>query len=510
MRGRPDDPAASEPSNASNRSDADRASLPPNAIEAADDDVIQSLDADDSADNPPPPESREALEGEAGIPSVTQARTRRLSRKALFALLMIVLAMALAAGAALTRATGKDPDDKKKLASDLPTAAAVSTRKLDLTQPPASAPAHVIPAIRPSPDEVEPIGVRRTGVAGPSTNSGTGNAQKPVSPEDAPVLLLSSRAGSTQGAGAAPSSGDPGHDVAGGRTAPPDPMSGTRRSLEAYQRQLQGMMDSLAQGSTLAGQGSAPLNTSLMQAGVAGGGPGGASAGPAGLRSGNNAPGLFGGELARSSTPRVSAGQLGDRNLVLPKGTSFTCALKTRVVSATSGLIGCQVQRNVYSDNGRVLLIERGSHLDGEYRMTTVRPGTVRIPVLWTRLRTPNGVTVDIDSPGTWPLGESGIDGHVDNRWGERIGAALLLSVIDDAVRLVIQNQSSEGGGNTVILQSTTGNTSKLAEKVLDSTINIPPLIYQHQGGIVGIYVARDVDFGSVYHLETTDAGAAR
>ena len=32
-------------------------------------------------------------------------------------------------------------------------------------------------------------------------------------------------------------------------------------------------------------------------------------------------------------------------------------------------------------------------------------------------------------------------------------------------------------------------------------TINIPPLIYQNQGGIVGIYVARDVDFSSVYEL---------
>ena len=40
------------------------------------------------------------------------------------------------------------------------------------------------------------------------------------------------------------------------------------------------------------------------------------------------------------------------------------------------------------------------------------------------------------------------------------------------------------------------------AEKVLDSTINIPPLIYQNQGGIVGIYVARDVDFSSVYELK--------
>ena len=458
-----------------------------------------------AADNASFEASREALEGEPGIPSVSQARARRLSRKAVVSLLMITLAMALAAAAALSRATAKDPDDQKKLASDLPSAAAVSTRKLDLGPPvPPSGSAHVVPAIRPQPDEVEPIGVRRTGAAGPGGPASPGG-QKPISPEDAPVLLLSSRP-SGQG------TGEPGHEATGpsglagqgGHSAAPDPMGGTRRNLEAYQRQLQGLMDSLGQGASLAGQGGpAALNTALAPMT----GPSALSARGNTGGTGGSASGLFGGELGRSSTPRVSAGQLGDRNLVLPKGTSFTCALKTRVVSATSGFIGCQVQRNVYSDNGRVLLIERGSHLDGEYRMTTVRPGTVRIPVLWTRLRTPNGVTVDIDSPGTGPLGESGIDGHVDNRWGERIGAALLLSVIDDAVRLVIQNQSSDGGGNTVILQSTTSNSSKLAEKVLDSTINIPPLIYQHQGGIVGIYVARDVDFASVYQLEATGSG---
>ena len=60
-----------------------------------------------------------------------------------------------------------------------------------------------------------------------------------------------------------------------------------------------------------------------------------------------------------------------------------------------------------------VLLVERGSHMDGEYRIASVRPGTVRIPVLWTRIRTPNAVTVDIESPGTGPLGESGVDGYV-------------------------------------------------------------------------------------------------
>jgi type IV secretion system protein VirB10 len=196
---------------------------------------------------------------------------------------------------------------------------------------------------------------------------------------------------------------------------------------------------------------------------------------------------------------------LGDRSLVLPKGTAFTCALKTRVVSATSGLVGCQVQRNVYSDDGRVLLIERGSHMDGEYRIASVRPGTVRIPVVWTRIRTPKGVTVELDSPGTGQLGESGVDGYVDNRWIERIGAALLLSVINDAFLLAISRETGGSQDSTVVLPSTMSTGNKLAEKVLDSTINIPPLIYQNQGAIVGVYVARDVDFSSVYELLPTE-----
>jgi len=81
----------------------------------------------------------------------------------------------------------------------------------------------------------------------------------------------------------------------------------------------------------------------------------------------------------------------------------------------------------------------------------------------------------------------------------------LLLSLIDDAVKLVLQKQASDTEADTVLFPSTTGSTSKLAEKVLDSTINIPPLIYQNQGAVVGIYVARDVDFSSVYELKAVE-----
>jgi type IV secretion system protein VirB10 len=423
------------------------------------------------------------LPGEPGIPKVTEGISAKYSRKGLLAvlLLMLMVIVVIAVGIQRFTASGKKADDgQAKQAGDRPTAASAEPRKLEIPVAPTASAIHV-PALVPTSEEMaEPIGVRRTGQAAPGAAAGSA---KPVSPEDAPILLVSTH-------------GNPGQPISNGARNPTpntdadDPVAASTRNLQDYERQLQGLLDSLTKPATpsnapAAGKGFSPTST-------------------------NPAPstGLFGGQLQGSATPRVAATVLGDRSLILPKGTAFTCALKTKVISAVSGFVGCQVQRHVYSDDGKVLLIERGSHMDGEYRIASVRPGMVRIPVLWTRIRTPNGVTVDIESPDTGQLGESGIDGYVDNRWGERIGAAMLLSLINDSVKLVIQsqtNRNNDGNGNssnTVLLPSTTDNSSKLAEKVLDSTINIPPLIYQNQGGIVGIYVARDVDFSAVYQLK--------
>ncbi len=467
------------------------------------------------APGPAHPNQIEPLPGEAGIPDVAaQARAQR-SRKGQIAFAMLVLSIAVVSAMALQRSFSTDKLDERKETKpnrDRPAATVNAPRQLDLAglppvpgaasatsaaAPSASGPR--IPAIATSGDDrAEPIGVRRTTPA-----SGTSPATKLPPPEDAPVLLASSRPGAV--AAAAPATTTPSEP-----DGKADPLAATQRNLQAYQSQLQGLMDTLSRTATAAtSRSEEPAATMPTNRPAPINAPGSTSSSSA-------SGGLFGGQLQGSATPRVSATMLGDRSLTLPKGMAFTCALKTRVISATSGLVGCQVQRNVYGDNGRVLLIERGSHLDGEYRIASVKPGTVRIPVLWTRIRTPLGVTVDIESPGTGPLGESGIDGHVDNRWGERLGAAMLLSLIDDSVKLVIQQQSGEGtgnggnGGNTVVLPSTTAQTSKLAEKVLESTINIPPLIYQNQGGGVGIYVARDVDFSSVYELRPVSGETAR
>ena len=441
------------------------------------------------------------LPGEAGIPNVAARPQGSWSKKGLLAVALFLGSLVAVSAFSIQRfvASGKKPDDaESRLAGDRPSAATTEPRKLEIPVPqPASAVAASprIPALVPTAEEsAEPIGVRRTGQG----TAGSGGA-KPMSPEDAPALLVSSRP-VAMGSSRSTSMSGSGRRVDTGSTFvepiadvdPNDPVAATARNLQGYQRQLQGLLDNLTRTTALA-------TAQAIEGAPIGLPPGG---GPSTVGASPSSGGLFGGQLQGSATPRVVASTLGNRSLTLPKGTAFTCALKTKVISAVSGLVGCQVQRNVFSDDGRVLLIERGSHMDGEYRIGSVRQGMVRIPVLWTRIRTPQGVTVDIDSPGTGQLGESGIDGYVDNRWGERIGAAMLLSLIDDSVKLLIQNQANDNGGNTVVLPSTTSNSSKLAEKVLDSTINIPPLIYQNQGGIVGIYVARDVDFSSVYELK--------
>ena len=448
------------------------------------------------------------LPGEPGIPNVAERARSPLSKKGLLAVGLLIVSLVAVSAFSIQRfaaSSKKAGDGESKRVGDRPSAATAEPRRLDMTAVAASSPR--IPAFAPTAQEVaEPIGVRRTGQSAPAS----AGPKHPL-PEDAPAVLVTTRPNSVVNGMPAGGRAEPAAMRAGASQGqeqdaePTDPAAATTRSLQGYQQQLQGMLDTLTRSTALA-------SGHATDAAANGPRPLGISP-PTGVAP-TQGSGLFGGQLQGSATPRVAASMLGNRSLTLPKGTAFTCALKTKVISATSGFVSCQVQRNVFSDDGRVLLVERGSHMDGEYRIASVRPGTVRIPVLWTRIRTPSGVTVDIESPGTGPLGESGIDGYVDNRWFERIGAAMLLSLIDDSVKLVIQNQASSSTsdtqGNTLVLPSTTANTSKLAEKVLDSTINIPPLIYQNQGGIVGIYVARDVDFSSVYELKPIARGEPR
>ena len=264
-------------------------------------------------------------------------------------------------------------------------------------------------------------------------------------------------------------------------------------------------------GSMLGGASAMPVgdqSTSPFDPGQAG--PGGAYGMPPGVRGigmplppgpAPSGAGAIGGLLTPSSTPKVQAGMIGDRNMILPKGKSIDCALTIRVVNEVAGMATCVLTSDVYSDNGRVVLLDRGSEAVGEYSATMAQ-GQRRLFLLWTRVKTPQGVVINLNSPAADALGTSGLAGDVDNHWWDRLGAAFLLSIVQDAIGFATAQAAGGGAqGQLSIYQhsATTGN--RMAEVVLQSTINIKPTLYKNQGDRATIFVARDLDFGTVYAL---------
>lgn len=235
----------------------------------------------------------------------------------------------------------------------------------------------------------------------------------------------------------------------------------------------------------------------------AGGGddrPAVAVAGTAGA--GGDAGGAGGNDTVQSRLQPVKlassrAGRLGDRNLLITKGSMIDCGLGTRLDSTVPGMVSCYVTRDVWSANGAVVLIPRNSKITGSYGKG-IAHGQSRLFVTWDRVESPNGVVIDLDSPGTDQLGGSGIPGKVDSHFGARYGGAILMSVLSDALQAGIAAASR---GSTNI--NTTGQTSdELANTALQASINIPPTLYKNQGDRVNIFVARDLDFSGIYALK--------
>ena len=190
-----------------------------------------------------------------------------------------------------------------------------------------------------------------------------------------------------------------------------------------------------------------------------------------------------------------------DRNMFVTKGSFLDCALETAISSDLAGMTSCRLTRDVYSTSGKVLLIERGSKIVGEYQ-SGMQKGKARIFVLWSRIETPTGVIVKLDSAGTGALGRSGHSGFIDTHFWERFGSAILLSLIDD-VGNFLSNQAS--GDNNISFGSTGEAAESSATIALKNSIDIPPTLIKHQGDHINIIVARDLDFRSVYALKTTD-----
>jgi len=236
--------------------------------------------------------------------------------------------------------------------------------------------------------------------------------------------------------------------------------------------------------------------------------PGGAQAG--GQEGGREpvTPGATGAnELAAKlqATPisSVTANVLRHQPYLLTEGTVIGCVLQTAMDSTLPGFVTCIIPQDVIGKTG-ITLLDRGTKVVGEFH-GGMQQGQNRLFVLWTRAETPTGVIINLDSPAADPLGRSGFDGEVDTHFWARFGGALLLSLVQGGIQAGTAAVSPSGSS---YIQ--TGNVQSVTSAALNSSVNIRPTLRKNQGELVSIFVARDLDFSTVYRVNTAPAELAR
>lgn len=202
----------------------------------------------------------------------------------------------------------------------------------------------------------------------------------------------------------------------------------------------------------------------------------------------------FSDQLGHNTVQTVRATVIQDRSLLLSAGTVIPCTLQTAINSTQAGFVNCVINHDVFSENGRVVLLDKGTKVLGQYS-GGITQGQARMFVLWTRALTPRGVAIDLGSPAADSLGRSGVTGGIDTQFWARFGAALLMSVLEDASNIAGRAVAGQGT-YTAEVPSTMGQT------VLQSTMNIRPVLKKNQGDTAAIFVAKDFDFRSVYDVQ--------
>ena len=172
------------------------------------------------------------------------------------------------------------------------------------------------------------------------------------------------------------------------------------------------------------------------------------------------------------------------RNTVA-QGTLIPAVLETAINTDLPGYARAVVSADVRSFDGTRVLLPRSTRLIGQYK-SGIQAGQKRAYVIWTRLIRPDGVSVDIGSPGVDFSGQTGLAGKVSTHFFERFGSAMLLSVVGGLSAL---------GSSAAII---TGGGQSAAAAAVGQTGQIAPTVKVPQGEPIRVFTARDLDFSKV------------
>jgi type IV secretion system protein VirB10 len=190
---------------------------------------------------------------------------------------------------------------------------------------------------------------------------------------------------------------------------------------------------------------------------------------------------------------RVLAGRLENPETTVVQGTMISAVLETALDSTRPGQARAMVTQNVFGFDGTHMLIPRGTRLYGVYE-ADVAQGQNRAQITWTRLLRPDGVSVALDSPAADPLGRAGVEGSVNNHFGQRLGNALLSTTANLGSALATRSIAP----SSPVVVAVPGAAQSTTQALAPASREIAPTLTVRQGARISVFVQHDLDFSTV------------
>lgn len=203
-------------------------------------------------------------------------------------------------------------------------------------------------------------------------------------------------------------------------------------------------------------------------------------------------------QVSARSPDTVNATRMGDLSYIIAEGGLIHAVLETGINSDLPGYLRAIVSTPMYSEDGSRELIPVGSRLIGQYK-SGMAQGQSRVFVVWTRLITPDGMTLQLGSPGVDNLGMAGFAADEVNRhFWQSFGTAVLLSMIGAGVDNIGVSSGDNYNAAQAYRVGVAESLSQTANQSLKQTGIISPTLVVNQGKPIIVFVAHDLNFADV------------
>lgn len=169
---------------------------------------------------------------------------------------------------------------------------------------------------------------------------------------------------------------------------------------------------------------------------------------------------------------------------ILAAGSMIPAVLQVPIDTAQGGPVIAIVSRDVRGEDGREIVVPKGTKLFGEYPSGAQASGK-RVLITWRRLLLPDGREVGIDFPASDSDGAPGVKGEVHTNALGRFADSVLRTVVNAATFGLINRAASD----TVIIGSPLNGAVQGGENRPSRRITV------EAGTMVRVFVVRPIDF---------------